>query len=64
MPHISETKSDRAISRTMGCSVLTHSDENRIRCLPVDFPHDDVQGADDGGDVGDEAAFAKLVGDA
>src|SRR5438034_9903152 len=31
--------------------------------LPIDLPHYDVEGADDGGDVGDEAAAAELVGD-
>src|SRR5581483_9332106 len=31
--------------------------------LPIDFTHDDVEGADDGGDVGDEAAAAQFVSD-
>src|SRR5262245_26837436 len=31
--------------------------------LAVDLAHDDVERADDGGDVGDQAAAAELVGD-
>jgi hypothetical protein len=31
--------------------------------LPVYLSHDDVDGADDGGDVGDQAARANLAGD-
>jgi hypothetical protein len=32
--------------------------------LPIDLAHDKVETADDGGDVGDEAAAANLAGDA
>ena len=32
--------------------------------LPVDLTHDDVDAADDGRHVGDEAAAADFVGDA
>src|SRR5206468_1384464 len=31
--------------------------------LPINLAHDDIERADDGGDVGDEAAAAELVGD-
>src|SRR5688500_12557310 len=46
------------IGRPLGTLAMTS-----LQVLPVDLAHHDVQRADDGWDVGDQAAAAQFVGD-
>src|SRR5262245_36934083 len=49
---------------TIQMNTVKRGMEKWLNCLAVDFAHDDVDAADDGGDIGDEAAPAEHVTDA